>query len=170
MKRQHGFTLFELIVVICIVGILTGMLLSRIRLLQRQAEMAQMETVVGVLRSAIGMKVAQLVVQGRNSEISKLATINPMDLLAQKPSNYLGELDPPQNGKIPGGNWYFNRKLLLLVYIANTGATFQVPDSSRFVYRIELIRDLSGANGANHTETSSRIEGVTLQRVQQSLQ
>ncbi len=170
MKRQRGFTLLELIIVICIVAVMAGMLLSRIRMFQNQAEMAQMETVVGVLRSAISMKVGQLVVQGKSSELSKLATTNPMDLLAQQPANYLGELNLPQSGKISEGNWYFDRKLLLLVYIANTGATFQVPDSSRFVYRVVLIRDLSGANGANHTETSSRIEGVTLQRVQQSSQ
>ena len=166
MKQARGFSLLELIVVICVVAVLAGTLLSRIVWYQKQAEMAQKDTVVGVIRSALGMKIAQLVVQGRQQEISKLATMNPMDLLAQKPPNYLGEFNTLQNEKISSGNWYFNRKLLLLVYIASSGATRQVSDSHQFAYRIELIRTRDDVNGLKNAETSgSSIEGVTLERV-----
>ena len=90
-KSQRGFSLLELAVVISVIGILAGTLLSRIDLYQDRAEMAAMENVVGAIRSGLNMKVGHLVATGRSSEMSKLITINPMDLLAQKPANYLGE-------------------------------------------------------------------------------
>jgi prepilin-type N-terminal cleavage/methylation domain-containing protein len=167
MRRARGFSLFELAITVAVIGILAGALLSRVRLYQEQAERVAMENVVGVLRSALNMKAGQLAAQGRTHELSKLLTMNPMDLLAQKPANYGGEYYSPQKGKISPGNWYFNRKLLLLVYIARTGATVQVSDFARFEYKIELIRDTDGANGPSLAETSNStaIEGVVLTQV-----
>ena len=165
--RQAGFTLLELAVVVSIIGILAGALLSRVSLYQEKAEMAAMENVVGVIRSALGMKLAQLVAMGRNAEIGKLATTNPMDLLAQKPANYAGEYYLPQNAKISPGNWYFDRKQLLLVYIARTGATFQVATPGRYQFKIELVRDMDDAKGLKPAETSksTAIEGVALNQL-----
>ena len=166
-KHQRGFTLFELAVTVAIIGVLAGVLLSRIRLYQEEAERVAMENVVGVLRSALAMKAGQMVAQGKQQDLSKLITVNPMDLLAQKPANYIGEFNTPQKEKISRGNWYFNRKKLLLVYIARTGATFQVSNPPRFEYKIELIRDTDGANGPKLAETSNRttIEGIVLTQV-----
>jgi prepilin-type N-terminal cleavage/methylation domain-containing protein len=164
MKLQRGFSLFELAITMAIIGVLAGVLLSRLRLYQEEAERVAMDNVVGVLRSALSMKHGQLVAQGKQDDVSKLLTINPMDLLAQKPANYLGELNPQQKEKISRGNWYFNRKKLLLVYIARTGATFQVSDTKQFSYKVELLRDMDGANGPRPAETSNSttIEGIVL--------
>ena len=171
IKHQRGFTLFELAVTVAIVGVLAAVLLSRVRLYQEEAERVAMEHVVGVLRSALSMKAGQMVAQGQQQHLSKLITINPMDLLAQKPANYMGELNTPQKEKISHGNWYFDRKKLLLVYIARTGATFQVSDTKQFQFKIEILRDMDGANGPKPAETShsTTIEGIVLNQVPSSL-
>ena len=163
-KYQRGFTMFELAITVAIIGVLAAVLLSRVRLYQEEAERVAMENIVGVLRSALAMKAGQMVVQGKQQDLSKLITINPMDLLAQKPANYLGELNPQQKEKISRGNWYFNRKKLLLVYIARTGATFQVSEKKQFSYKVELLSDMDGANGPRPAETSNSttIEGIVL--------
>ncbi|WP_426104861.1 type II secretion system protein [Massilia sp. TSP1-1-2] len=169
--RERGFSLFELAVTAAIIGVLAGVLLSRIQLYQEEAERVAMESVVGVLRSALSMKAGQLVAQGKQDQLSKLTSINPMDLLAQKPANYLGEFNSPQKEKISRGNWYFNRKKLLLVYIARTGATFQVSDPRQFEFKIDVLRDMDGADGPKPAETSNSttIEGVVLNRIPSSL-
>jgi general secretion pathway protein G len=168
MKRQRGFSLFEVAVTVAIIGVLAGVLLSRIKLYQEEAERVAMENVVGVLRSALSMKFGQLISQGKQADVIKLLTINPMDLLAQKPANYLGEFNTPQKEKISRGNWYFNRKKLLLVYIARTGATLQASNSeTQYQFRIELLKTLNGANGLKPAETSksTTIEGIVLNQV-----
>jgi prepilin-type N-terminal cleavage/methylation domain-containing protein len=167
MHRQRGFSLFELAVTVAIIGVLAGVLLSRVRLYQEEAERVAMDNVVGVLRSALSMKFGQLVSQGKQADVSKLITMNPMDLLAQKPANYLGEFNTPQKEKISRGNWYFNRKKLLLVYIARTGATFQGPGPKQFHFKVELVGNPDGANGLKPAETShsTTIEGIVLNEV-----
>jgi hypothetical protein len=56
---------------------------------------------------------------------------------------------------------------MLLVYIARTGATFPASETQRFFYKIELLRDLDGANGPKPAETSrsTTIEGIVLNRI-----
>ena len=171
MKRQRGFSLFELAVVVAIIGILSGVLLARLRWYQEEAELAAMHKVVGALRSSLTMRAAQLIAQGNKQQIEQLATINPMSLLAQKPANYLGEYFTPQNFKISPGNWFFNRKKLLLVYITRTGATLPGAASTQFSYRIELLRSQEDANGPKPAETSDRttIEGIVLNEIPSNL-
>jgi prepilin-type N-terminal cleavage/methylation domain-containing protein len=167
MKRERGFSLFELAITVAIIGVLAAVLLSRMQMVQQQAERAAMDNVVGVLRSALGMRFGQMISQGKHADVSKLLTINPMDLLAQKPANYLGEFNSPQNEKISRGNWYFNRKKLLLVYIARTGTAIPGSPNTQFVFKIELLNDLNGASGPKHAETSTSttIEGIVLNQV-----
>ena len=171
MNKQRGFSLFELAVTVAIIGVLAGVLLSRIKTYQEEAERVAMENVIGVLRSALSMRHGQLVAQGRQDDVIKLLTINPMDLLAQKPANYLGELNPQQKEKISLGNWYFNRKKLLLVYITRTGATFQRSETKQIQFKIVLLKAMDGADGPKPAETShsTTIEGIVLTQVPSNL-
>lgn len=139
--RCEGFTLLELIVVIVIVSFLATALLDRMRYYQEQAEKAAMVQTVGIVRSALHLKLAELISRGRMQEIAKLVQANPMDWLAQLPENYLGEYYAPEQGEVPPGSWYFDRKDHTLVYWVDRGEHFKPgPDGRKHVrYRLKLV-------------------------------
>ena len=74
MKRQHGFTLLELLMVVIIIGILASIALPRYLRTTERARMAEAVTMLGVLRSAE----VRYSVQNSGNFTSKVAT--PCDL------------------------------------------------------------------------------------------
>src|SRR4051812_9897855 len=119
INRTPGFTLFELAVTIAITAILATVFLNRVWFYREQAERVAMGQVVGAIRTALHLQIAALLVKNRGDEIPRLMEQNPMDWLAQKPKNYLGEYYAPKITDIAAGNWYFDRKDKKLVYLLN---------------------------------------------------
>ena len=103
------------------------------------AEAAAAVTVVGTMRSALGMEVAARIVRP-GSEVDALAGANPMRLLSERPDNYLGEVDgvPPEN--LPPGHWYFDLASRELVYLVRYDQYFrtELPGPPRLVFQVEL--------------------------------
>ena len=95
-KGRHaslGFSLIELVVVITVIAILITAAASRLWGLQVDAELVAMEQVLGNLRSALGINVATYLVAGDMAGMQSLEGSNPMDRLAEVPSNYLGTVN-----------------------------------------------------------------------------
>lgn len=113
---QHGFSLFELVVVICLFSILVGVFVHRFLFLQELAEKTAMETTVINMRTGMRYQLAELMVQGRSYEMSAMLERNPIVWLTTPPANYAGEFDEASAEPIPPGNWYFDKKRRELVY------------------------------------------------------
>jgi general secretion pathway protein G len=164
--RSAGFTLFELIIVIVLVAVFSGMLLGRFLMYQEAAEKTAMEQTAGAIRSALNIRLAALIARGRTAEIPKLVTLNPITLLVEKQRNYAGEYYDVSGSDIPPGSWYFDLKNKELVYLVDRGAHF-VPDKSgrkRVRYRASLVynEDLSDATAASAKE----VGGIALKEVE----
>lgn len=165
--RMAGFSLLELAVTITIMALLTGTILQRVQKsatedgvagggYREQAEMAAMAQVAAALRSSLTLKAGSLQTKGRGREIADLARRNPMDWLAQRPPNYLGEYYAPKPSDIAAGNWYFDKQALLLVYVMDNARTAD-GQPRQHDFKVELI--------AAQPNNPLEIEGVVLREL-----
>ncbi|MFZ5531373.1 MAG: type II secretion system protein [Pseudomonadota bacterium] len=145
-RRPGGFTMFELLLVIAIVGILAAVFLNRVLWYQERAEKAAMEQVAAVVQSALNLQVAKLAVEGRLAEAGLLTSENPMNWLAQRPSNYRGEFFDPDDGKVAAGGWYYDLKSHELVYLVELAEHFQPQEQGgrRVRYRVKIVYNKDG--------------------------
>ena len=161
--RAAGFSLLELAVVVSVVGILAGILLTNVLSYRDEAELAAVGQVTGALRSALHLKTAQLFVRHQEDQMAALAEQNPMDWLAERPRNYLGEFYAPIGQDLTPGNWYFDRKDKLIVYLLNYGKTVGKDAPKVMKFKVKLAR-LTPEPG-KPPGTPGFIEGVVLEQV-----
>jgi general secretion pathway protein G len=145
------------VVVITVIGILITVAGSRLWGLQVDAERVAMEQVLGNLRSALGIDVATYLVAGDLAGMQTLEGSNPMDRLAEVPSNYLGTVNGTSLADTAGGAWYFDARSRALVYRVRNADYFRggagTPAQARFA--VQLVyedRSPSRASGSGHRE------------------
>ncbi len=145
---QHGFTLLELVVVIIIISILGLVAVNRSAQWGEIAERAGLQTVVGTIRTALGLETARLAIHHHLDRLPNLVDTNPMDLLAQTPDNYTGTVEREARAG-PEGSWYFvNSSHLLVYHLKRTdGFSSQLTGAPRVRFRIKLIYTDNNHNG-----------------------
>jgi len=151
--KPQGFSLIELLVVICIVALLFGIALDRLMRFQELGERTAMEQNIAAINVALTMKFAALVASGRGQAIEKELAANPVDLLARPPENYLGALFMPAAELLPPRSWYFDRASGDLVYVpGRTRYLSEPPDAMNGLrFRVSLA-DPSPRKAENVTE------------------
>ena len=115
-RLPGGFSLLELVIVIILVVLLFTIAVNRLAPLRGDAEAVHVATVIGSLRSAIGMEAASVVIRGGTQELAKLEGINPMALLQEVPEQYVGVRHTGEFDELPTGSWYFDETNGQLVY------------------------------------------------------
>ncbi len=129
-----GFTLFELIVVICIVSVMAFTLLDRLQVYKEGAEKAVMQQTAAAIKSALQMRVASYMIHGRDDEIENLRTQNPINWLQERPENYAGEFYADAYARVRPGSWYFDLARRELIYVVDLGTHFKPgPDGRKWV-------------------------------------
>lgn len=162
--RFSGFSLFELVVVIVIISILMVVAISRLIALQVDAERFVMESVAGALRSGLGIKVAESIVKQTTNKLPQYENSNPMDLLAEVPGNYIGELEAGVDPHtVKKGSWYFDKAARILVYIVDNTGYFSggMDDPPRARFKIRLVYTDINGNGM-FDEGIDLIQGLRL--------
>jgi len=163
-SRQRGFTFLELVVVIAIISVLGVVALNRYYKLLVDVERTSMEHDLGVMRSAVGMQVAGHFVAGNMAGLKKLVGSNPMDLLAEKPNNYLGVISHYELKDIEKGSWFFDSKSGALIYLVRNQLYFETQqgEPSRARFKIQPVYS-DRAKGDKKTEY---ISGLTLKALE----
>lgn len=158
-RLSKGFTLIELTIVITIVVILAVVLLDRVWFYQEQAEKTAMVEVAGAIQSALTMQHGRLLMRGIESEVTSLASDNPMKWLSKQPRNYSGEFYDPTPRSVAPGNWVFDLRSRELIYVLDRADHF-IPgkDGQKWIrYRVNLMYDPALDTSG---KTSKKLEGV----------
>ncbi|NHZ80341.1 hypothetical protein F2P44_13815 [Massilia sp. CCM 8695] len=138
--RASGFSLLEMAVCTVVIALLTGVLLQRLLYYREQAELAAVEQLAGVLRTALLLKTGQLQARGKEAEIPSLIGKNPIDWLTEKPRNYAGEYFAPTPAQVAPGHWYFDLKTKTLVYLISKEKKFPQGTANRIHFKVEFSR------------------------------
>jgi type II secretory pathway pseudopilin PulG len=139
-RLQRGFKLFEFAVATAIFAILVTVLLQRMHFYQREAETVAVQRVVANIRTALEIKLVQGRLPGRQLILSQLAEQNPMLWLSEKPPNYAGEYFSPTEQDVAAGNWYFDRRDKVLVYLLNNANTLGSSGVKHLKFKVKLFR------------------------------
>lgn len=146
-QRQRAFTLLELVLVILLISILGLIAIDRVLDYRVDAERAMIKTVVGNIRSALGLEIAERVLRNRSNTINSLQNSNPIALLAQPPANYIGEVTDDSQVQ-QKGVWYFNTSDSALVYRVRFGKYLKtdLPGPPRVRHKVKLVYKDSNRN------------------------
>ena len=124
-SKQRGFTFLELAVVITVISALAMVALNYYYKLLVDIERTAMEQDLGAIRTAISMQVVGHFSAGKMSDLKKLVDSNPMDLLAEKPENYLGVISHYTLEEIEKGNWFYDSQAQILIYLVRNQVYFE---------------------------------------------
>lgn len=122
--QTGGSKMFEFVVVLFLLGILSMVVLEYMLHYIEVAEKSAMEATVMNLRSALRLRLMDVLTDGDVAEAEDLIRDNPMDWLQEKPDNYAGTFDAPPPGAISSGKWYFDTKSHELIYLVEHGREF----------------------------------------------
>ncbi len=156
-SRARGFSLLELAVVACVLSVLLAVFLNRLTFYQELAERAQFESTLQAYKTALQIRLAELIVDRREAEARTLEAGNPTELMSTKPANYGG--DYPASPR--PGTWYFDTGAHELVYVVNTGGRLSraVTDNPKQLrYKVRVIFQPINAPGGS----INSIGGITL--------
>lgn len=147
-RRQPGMTWLEFAVIAVLLSVLAGTLLLALQRTQALAEQATVELTIMNMRSGLRLRIAELIVAGREAEIGQLVDGNPVQWLQRPPAGYLGEAaSAAALDEIPRGSWYFDRLRRELVFRVSREESFVALDGEEKLVRLHVAA-APGAPGA----------------------
>jgi hypothetical protein len=163
---MRGVSLFEFVVVIVAIGILTGLLLDRVLPLIGQAERVAFLQTRQQLQSALLLEAAERVARGESRSLATLAGSNPIELLLQPPANYVGTVIGTDGESLPRRSWLFDEDQHLLIYVPGRQAKFAALEgpSDRIQLMVSFLYRDRDANGAFDASVD-HFDGLRLETV-----
>ncbi|MEX0618755.1 MAG: hypothetical protein WDZ76_11135 [Pseudohongiellaceae bacterium] len=116
-RRNRGFSMFELVAFIICVAIIYAVGANRFSEYPASAERANFMAVVTQVQTGVNMEVLFGMVSGGN--LDQYENANPMELMLEAPSNYIGSFGYVDTAQMPRRVWYFDRNSGELVYLIN---------------------------------------------------
>lgn len=144
-RKDAGFSLFELVVFIICVAIIYATAANRFAEFPEQAERANFLAVTTQLQSGVSLELMLAMAEGNLISIADYENSNPMALMLEAPSNYLGEFDFVDNERIQRRSWYYDKRNQELVYLVANPDNVYLQDDGGLIatdeirFRIEIL-------------------------------
>jgi general secretion pathway protein G len=167
-RYGYGFTLYEFAVAAGVLAALVGLLLLRTLFYQDEAEQAAVRQVVSSLRIALTLRANEVGTREGGRGLRRLLEENPLDWLAEKPRNYLGEYYSPELKEIPEGNWVFDRRDKCLIYLLSDHKSFSSSASNLLKFKVEFAQ-LPLVNGKSRNRPAEVASSVVLSQVNEQV-
>ena len=143
-RKDAGFSLFELTVFIISVAIIYATAANRFADFPEQAERANFLAVTTQLQSGVNLELMLAMAEDSLVNIAAYENSNPMELMLETPSNYLGEFDFVDSASIQRRSWYYDSRNQELVYLVNNAENVylliddELVASDEIRFRIEI--------------------------------
>lgn len=147
-RRQQGFSLLELAVVSVVLSVLLAVFLERLTFYQEAAERARFEATLRIFKTALQIRLANLILERRENEAKLLEDENPTHWLSEKPTDYAGNY--PERPEV--GAWYFDVATRELVYVVNSGRGLVAAsrnDPKQLRFRVKITYQPVSVSGRN---------------------
>ncbi len=147
---------------IAIISTLGLFAIQRLLIIQVQAERVAMDTILGTMRSALGLRFAAHILKNDIRAIRSLASSNPMEQLAETPENYIGVLTAEDPDPARKGIWYFDQSARALVYRVRNDSYFKsdADDSGHARFSVQVL--YAKQKGRRRSTGLRAIEGLRL--------
>ena len=162
---RRGFTLVEFSVCVACLGVLAGVLLERVPPLIRLAEKTSFEQVRGQLASGLLLESAERIARGNSKSLVTLEGSNPVAVLMQPPSRYLGSFEFPDYGSLPRRSWVFDQTEAVLVYLPRAPVQVNGREWDRISLRVRFGYQDVDENG-KYDPSRDRFDGIALSSVE----
>lgn len=175
-SREHnsGFTLFEMVVVICSIVILYMVAEQRLNELPAAAERANFYAILEQIKTGMNFEMITHIANRDFRGLENLVGANPMDFMLDPPRNYRGEMDLVTDRNSTRRSWYFETSTGELVYVVGgnsiedvevTVATVPV-NLGQIRFRIENVVDSRQEEAGSASPVSRNAwQGLLLQPV-----
>ena len=160
--RQYGFSLFEMVVVVLLIGVLVTLAIDRLIQLQVETEKISVRHVIGALDSAVYVQTAEIVLKQGLEAMRQMENTNPMNYLGERPFNYRGVKTGVAATNVPVENWYFDPVSAELVYKVRNAEYFvsEIQGDARIRLKLSLVyRDDIDSDSAG------TVQGVRLKKL-----
>jgi prepilin-type N-terminal cleavage/methylation domain-containing protein len=165
-RQARGFSLLELVVVVCAMAILAGFALDRLLPLVGRAQRAAFLQVRSDLTSALLLEAAERITRGESGTLPELAAVNPMTLLLDPPANYVGAFTRPDEAEIPRASWYYDERLGRLGYRVGRHTRFAAVDGPAELIELEVEFVYQDRDGDDvYDAAGDRFDGLRLKPV-----
>lgn len=144
MFGRRALTRLELALYAVIVGIAVTVFLDRLFYVMELAERSAMEQTVSRVNTAINVRLAYEMLNGRLINVPAALERNPFELAKTVPPNFAGEVDAPDLARIERASWIYDRTSHELVYLPRLRRGLDTPDSSNAI-RFRLVAGRGGA-------------------------